>query len=48
MITDKKEIYEELKVILSAFSKNMKVTESSGKSCGLYCTKTVTVGKKSR
>lgn len=46
MITDKKEIYKELKAILSAFSKNMKVTEGSGKSCGVYCTKTVTVGKK--
>ncbi len=46
MVTDKKEILAELKVILSSFSKNMRVTKDSEKGYELYCTKTVTVWNK--
>ena len=46
MITEKREILAELKIILSSFSKNMRVTKDSEKGYEIYCTKEVTVGKK--
>jgi len=46
MITDKKEILQELKKILSAYSKKLKVTRDGEMGYELYCTKKVTVWNK--
>lgn len=46
MKTEKPEILSALKVILSKFSKSMKVTKDSDKDYELYCTKKVTVHNK--
>lgn len=46
MKTEKPEILSALKVILSKFSKSMKVTKDSDKGYELYCTKKVTVHNK--